>query len=103
MRRKIPNRTQLKDVPWNQSYPGEFENEKFRFSRRGLGFRLLYRVYLKSTSGDEEDIGSVCIEVKDSDTDFVVTEFVAKSDKLRRKIPELQKLVERFLKEDEKN
>ena len=98
MRRRIANRSDLlKDVPWGRRYPGEFEDEKFRISRRGLGFQLLYRVYLKTTSG-EEDLGSVCIKVKDSDTDFVVVEYVSKSDKLRSKLPEIQKLAEKFLK-----
>ena len=99
MRRRVANRNNLlKDVPWGRRYPNEFENEKFRVSRRGLGFQLLYRVYLKSTSGEEEeDLGSICIKVKDSDTDFVVVEYVSKSDKLRRKLPEIQKLADKFL------
>ena len=102
MKRKNANRVRLKDVPLGRSYPGEFENEKFRFFRRCSGLRLLYRVYLKNASGDEENIGTVCIKVKDSDTDFVVTEYVARSGKLKRKMPELQKLAESFLNDQNK-
>ena len=97
----------LKDAYHGRVYPMILENEQLRLVRKNSGFKLIYEVFLKET---DEVIGTcrvmekVNYKVKDKDKTkgsgfkpenekFVVREYVAKCNKLKKRLGDIQKLI----------
>ena len=102
---------QLKEVYQGRVYPMTMENEQLVLVRKNSGFRLIYEVFLKETN---ESIGTCHVkekvgykakcknkpkgsEFKSENEKFIVCEYVAKSNKLKKRLEDIQKLIrERF-------
>ena len=101
----------LNEVYWGRSYPKRLEDDNLILTRSNWGFKLIYSVYLKQTG---EDLGTChvmekagytpkckCNETsatcKCENKKYTVVELSAKSDKLIKRLEDIQKLVrERF-------
>lgn len=90
------NMKELKEVDWKRKYRMEMGSENLVLKRKGWGFRLLYDVYLRYEDGVYELIGT-CHVMQNQNDEFVVQELVSKSPQLKKRLEDIQLLVQRCL------
>ena len=107
----MSKKSNLKEVYQGRVYPMRLESEQLILVRKNLAFKLIYEVFLRETN---ESIGTCHVmekvdykaksknkqkgsECKSENEKFVVCEYVAKSNKLIKRLGDIQKLIrERF-------
>ena len=105
--KNMSQKLNVKEVYWGRSYPMRLENEQLVLVRKNSAYKLIYEAFLQENN---ESIGTCHVmekvdykakcknkpkgsECKAENEKFVVLEYVAKSNKLRKRLSDIQKLI----------